>query len=194
MLGSFKYNILSMSLFSKFKVQISVFYNDFKLTYCYDGLCKKPNRRTAKKVWWQIGKKEERGWKSFLFFSSLLDPRWWLSVICLCLQIIFWIVILRIQITTLPCFVCMGQVGTLDGKMLESGAKWARGMFVNRNDQKPWWQTASWWRQGQSGCQRSSQPLHCGKGEAASASPAETLIFSFSLLYITFSCVRWDMM
>ena len=182
MLGSFKHNIWSMSLFSKFKVQISVFYNDFKLTYCYDGLCKKPNRRTAKKVWWQIEKKEERGWKSFLFFCLTSRSRR-VAVRHLPLPVVH---ILNYHSTLQYLKIFEGEPRLRN----EWGAKWAQVIFSNVD--KPWWQTASWWRQGRSGCQRSSLPPHCGKGEAAFASPAKTLIFSFSLLYITFSCVRWN--
>ena len=123
-------------------------------------------------------KKKERGWKRFLFFPSLLDPGWWLSVICLCLQIIFWTVTVTLQY--LKIFEREPRL------RIERGAKCAQVIFSNVD--KPWWQTASWWRQGRSGCQRSIQPPHCGKGEAASASPAETSVFSSFCVYHFFVC------
>ena len=97
---------------------------------------KSQTEEQQKKVRWQIGKRETRMEEVSLF--SLTSRSRMVAVRHLplpedhILNCHF-----ELQIATLPFFVCVGQVGSPDGKMLDRGAKWARGMFVNRNDKKP---------------------------------------------------------
>ena len=97
---------------------------------------KSQTEEQQKKARWQIGKRETRMEEVSLF--SLTSRSRMVAVRHLPLPEDHILNChIKLQIATLTFFVCVGQVGSPDGKMLDRGAKWARVIFVNRNDPKP---------------------------------------------------------